>query len=142
MGQILSTKPGNIQLLGGGKRASTLRSRVRGVQKFLSWLAIHQEKVFPDSVSQLLEFLQVRLSEPCNRGSPKGSHRALVFLEETAGVPAVERLTNTQTIQCVVQRTPVVSDTSPTREASTKSTCSNPLSPRRSRRRYAGSHPT
>ena len=96
MGQILSTKPGNIQLLGGGKRASTLRSRVRGVQKFLSWLAIHQEKVFPDSVSQLLEFLQVRLSEPCNRGSLKGSHRALVFLEDTAGVPAVERLTNTQ----------------------------------------------
>ena len=96
MGQILSTKPGNTQLHGGGKRASTLRSRVRRVQKFLSWLAIHQEKVFPDSVSQLLEFLQVRLSEPCNRGSLKGSHRALVFLEETAGVPAVERLTNTQ----------------------------------------------
>ena len=47
-------------------------------------------------MSQLLEFLQVRLSEPCNRGSLKGSHRALVFLEETAGVPAVDRLTNTQ----------------------------------------------
>ena len=112
MGQLLSTKPGNIQLLGGGKRASTLRSRVRGVQKFLSWLAIHQEKVFPDSVSQLLEF---RLSEPCNRGSLKGSHRALVFLEETAGVPAVERLTNTQLYN--VSYKELLSSASPARHA-------------------------
>ena len=115
MGQLLSTKPGNIQLLGGGKRASTLRSRVRGVQKFLSWLAIHQEKVFPDSVSQLLEFLQVRLSEPCNRGSLKGSHRALVFLEETAGVPAAERLTNTQLYN--VSYKELLSSASPARHA-------------------------
>ena len=90
MGQILSLKPGNVQLLGGGKSA-TLTSRVRGVQKFLSWLAIQQEVVFATSVSQLLDLLQVRWSDPCNRGSLEGSHRSLVFL-----APAVERPTNSQ----------------------------------------------
>ena len=120
MGQVLSTKPGNLQLFGGGMRASTLRSRVRGVQKFLSWLATHQEKVFPDSAIQLLEFLQVRSSEPCNQGSLTGSHRALVFLEKTAGAPSVERLTNTQLYS--VSYKELLSSASPARthEASTK----------------------
>ena len=35
-------------------------------------------------------------SEPCNRGSKKGSHKSLVFLEETTGVPTADRLTNTK----------------------------------------------
>ena len=40
MGQLLKEDPQNQELLGAGSRASTLRSRVRGVQKkFLGWLA-------------------------------------------------------------------------------------------------------
>ena len=73
-------QPGN-QLTGGGRRASTLRSRVRGVKRFLSWLALRHELTYPTELSQLTEFLQVRLQEPCNRGSLKGSHHSMVFLE-------------------------------------------------------------
>ena len=35
----------------------------------------------------------MRLSEPCNRGTLKGTHQSFVFLEEMVGTPAQERLT-------------------------------------------------
>ena len=92
MGMMLTDKPGQ-QLVGGGRRASTLRSRVRGVRKFLTWLALNRELSYPTSFDQLSEFLQVRLSEPCNRGALKGTHQSFVFLEEMVGTPAQERLT-------------------------------------------------
>ena len=96
MGTLLLEKATNENLLGGGRRASTLRSRVRSVRKFLSWLAITHECVYPTELTQLTDFLQVRLSEPCNRGALKGTHHALIFLEEMAGVTAVQRFTSTQ----------------------------------------------
>ena len=46
MGQFLAAQPGN-QLTGGGRRASTLRSRVRGVKRFLSWMAMRYELTCP-----------------------------------------------------------------------------------------------
>ena len=87
MGKMLTHIPGQ-QLVGGGRRASTLRSRVRGVRKFLSWLALNRELSYPTSFDQLSEFLQVRLSEPCNRGALKGTHQSFVFLEEMVGTLA------------------------------------------------------
>ena len=39
MGRLLRENPTNSQLLGGGRRAGTLRFRVRAIQKFLGWLA-------------------------------------------------------------------------------------------------------
>ena len=92
MGMMLTDKPGK-QLEGGGRRASTLRSRVRGVRKFLPWLALNRELSYPTSFDQLSEFLQVRRSEPCNRKALKGTHQRFAFLEETVGTPAQERLT-------------------------------------------------
>ena len=72
---------------------STLRSRVRGVKRFLSWLALRYELTYPTALSQLTEYLQVRLQEPCNRGSLKGSHHSMVFLEAMAGVLPQDRFT-------------------------------------------------
>ena len=46
MGKLIRENPSNIQLLGGGRRAGTLRSRVRSVQKFLGWLIAFQASVF------------------------------------------------------------------------------------------------
>ena len=60
MGQFLTAQTGN-QLRGGGRRASTLRSRVRGVKRFLSWLALRYELIYSTVLSQLTEHLQVRL---------------------------------------------------------------------------------
>ena len=50
MGELLAAQPGNVEVLGGGKRASTLRSRVRAIRKFLQWLHLaHDIRYPPDS---------------------------------------------------------------------------------------------
>ena len=102
MGQFLLAQPGN-QLIGGGRRASTLRSRVRSFRRFLSWLGLRHEQIYPTSLTQLTEYLQVRVSEPCNRGSLKGTHQSMVFLESMAGVPVAERFTNSQLYNVMYQ---------------------------------------
>ena len=102
MGQFLASQPGN-QLTEGGRRASTLRSRVRGVKRSLSLLALRHELTNPTELSQLTEYLQVRLQEPCNRSSVKGSHHSMVFLESMAGVSPQERFTDSQLYNVLYQ---------------------------------------
>ena len=53
MGKLIRENPSNVQLLGGGRRAGTLRSRVRSVQKFLGWLAASHGISFPVHWRQL-----------------------------------------------------------------------------------------
>ena len=86
MGRLMRENPSNIQLLGWGLRAGTLRSRVRSIRKFLEWLSAAHNVAFPVHRHQLIEFLQVRLSEPCVRGSLKAAHRSFLFLQEAAGI--------------------------------------------------------
>ena len=92
MGKLIRENPSNVQLLGGGRRAGTLRSRVRSVQKFLGWLAASHGVNFPVHWRQLTEYLQVRYSEPCVRGSLKLVHSSYIFLQEAAGME--DRLTD------------------------------------------------
>ena len=94
MGKLLEEKPSNLQLLGGGRRVSTIRSRVRCIRKFLAWLALQHEINYPDDLTQMTGFLNARLSEPCSRGALKCSHRGFVFMKEIAGVPTANRLTS------------------------------------------------
>ena len=98
MGQFLASQPGN-QLTGGARRASTLRSRVSGVKRFLSCLALRYELTYPTALNQLTEHLQVRLQEPCNRGS----QHSMVFLESMAGVSPQERFTDSQLYNVLYQ---------------------------------------
>ena len=86
MGRLIRESPSNIQLLGCGLRAVTLRSRVRAAQKFLGWLAAAHNVAFPVHWKQLVEYLQVRLSELCVRGALKATHRSFLFLQEAARV--------------------------------------------------------
>ena len=86
MVKLIRESPSNIQLLGCGRRAGTLRSRVRSVQKFLGWLIASHGFTFPAHWLQLTEYLQVRYSEPCVRGSLKLVHSSYIFLQEVAGV--------------------------------------------------------
>ena len=86
MGKLIKENPSNIQLLGGGRRAGTLRSRVRSVQKFLGWLVASHGISFPTHWRHLTEYLQVRYSEPCVRGSLKLVHSSYIFLQEVAGI--------------------------------------------------------
>ena len=86
MEKLIRESPSNVQLLGGGRRAGTLRSRVRSVQKFLGWLIASHGITFPVHWRQLTEYLQVRYFEPCVRGSLKLVHSSYIFLQEVAGV--------------------------------------------------------
>ena len=84
-GKLIRESPSNVQLLGGGRRAGTLRSRVRSVQKFLGWLIASHGISFPVHWRQLTEYLQVRYSEPCVRGALKLVRSSYIFLQEVAG---------------------------------------------------------
>ena len=81
MGRLLRESPANSQLLGG-----TLRSRARVIQKFIAWLITAHGASFPVHWRQLVEYAQVRLSEPCVRGSLKFLHTSFLFLQEVAGI--------------------------------------------------------
>ena len=86
MAQVLDTRADGSTILGGGRRATTLRARVRGARKYLGWLAVAHGRVFPSEPAHLTGFLEARHSEPCNRGSLKAAHQSFVFLESVAGV--------------------------------------------------------
>ena len=103
MGALLAAHPSNLQLLGAGRRAATLRSRVRAVKRFLDWLAVSHAKGYPTELHDYTGYLQARQSEPCTRGALKGAHKALVFMEEVAGVTAQARIT-TGSLYLVIQK--------------------------------------
>ena len=81
----------------------TLRPRVRGVKRFLSWLALRYELTYPTALNQLTEYLQVRPQEPCSRGSLGGPHNSMVFLESMAGVSPQERFTDSHLYNVLYQ---------------------------------------
>ena len=88
MGKMLIDKP-----LGAGRRVTTLRSRVRLARRYLAWLSITCEVPFPTALEHKVDYFRVRASEPCTRGTLKNTHRSFTFLEEVAGVPKTECVT-------------------------------------------------
>ena len=85
MGHSLRARPGDTSLIGCGRRVSTLRAQVRAARRFLKWWWENHAVRFPTALEQLLEYLQARLSEPCNRGSLRNAHEAMVFLGASSG---------------------------------------------------------
>ena len=96
MGRLLQSRQGDISLLGAGRRAGTLRSRVRNIRHFLAWLAINHGITYPTEQTHLTDFMQVRLSEPCIRGSLKLVHERFIFLDIVSGLEPRLRLTSSQ----------------------------------------------
>ena len=81
LGELLVKNLSNLQLRGAGRQASTLRSRVLNVKRFLRRLTAAKEVPCPTQVSHLMEYLQM-LSEPNNHGALKNAHQAFFFLEK------------------------------------------------------------
>ena len=77
-------------------RRRSYRFRVRVLRRFLSWLALNHQQVYPLSWLQLTEYLRVELEEPRSRAGLKNTNHAYSFLEEMAGVPSEQRFTNSQ----------------------------------------------
>ena len=93
MGKMLVEKPQTAQLLGAGRRVTTLRSRVRLARRYLAWLSINFEVPFPTKLEHMVDYFKVRASEPCTRGTLKNTHRSFSFLEEVAGMPRTKCVT-------------------------------------------------
>ena len=110
MGKMLTDRPGQQQV-GGGRRASTLRSCVRGVRKFLTWLALNRELSYPTSFDQLSEFLHVRLSEPCNRGALKEDPPEFCLSRGNGRNPGTRAIDRISSLWSDLSRTPCVSST-------------------------------
>ena len=79
-------EPGQLPVNWSGRRAGTIRSRVRSIQKFIAWLAVAHGVTFTVHWRQLIEYAQVRLSDPCVRGSLKLLHNSYLFLQEVGGL--------------------------------------------------------
>ena len=71
-----------------------------------AWLAINHGVTYPTDQSHLTDFLQVRLSEPCNRGSLKITHESFVFLDIFTGTEAQQRLTASQLCLSIYRELP------------------------------------
>ena len=96
MVRLLQARQGDIAVLGAGRGAGTMRSRVRNLRHLLAWLAVNYGITYPTDQTHLTEFLQVHLSEPCNHGSLKITHESFVFLDIVSGVESQHRLTSSQ----------------------------------------------
>ena len=83
MEQLVRDKPGSSQLLAAGRRATTLRARTP--RKYVTWHASGFSVSFPSEVSHVVEYHQLKLSEP---------HQAMCFFEEVCGVKEMDRFTN------------------------------------------------
>ena len=86
-GKLLTSQQSSFQFLGAGLRASTLRGKVRTVKKFMAWLGLTHQLAFPTSYLQYAQYLEVRQSEPANRGALKQCHAAFQFLQQASLTP-------------------------------------------------------
>ena len=103
MGRILGERLGSIQLSGAGRRASTSRSRVRAVRRYMNWLALNHDLGYLRELDHVTGYLLARQSEPCTRNALRGAHTAIAFKEEVAGVEQSEKLTGTQ-VYAIIQK--------------------------------------
>ena len=83
----MSHSPGDRSFLGGGRRASTLRARVRASKKYLAWLAVSADVAFPSEVSHLTGFLESRhFGEIATEALSKRLISAWLFLRTWLGL--------------------------------------------------------
>ena len=87
---------GSVELLGGERRASTIRPRVRCTKKILPGSKSKTKRLTPVTSCSSQTFSGCVSRSPCNRGALKGVHRAVIFSEKMAGVNAEARFTSTQ----------------------------------------------
>ena len=113
MGQLIQRDPEKLKVLGAGRRAATLRSRIQTMRKYLSWLSTSYGILFPDKPEQCSGYLEVKSSEPCTRRALKEAHRAMGFLELSVEIEEHVRVTNTSIYYTIFEE--ILVSTSPNR---------------------------
>ncbi len=82
-----------LKLTAGGRRARTLRTRLRGWRAFARWLGPAKGERYPTAWSSVLEYAQERAREPCGRQSLLGLFWAVAFIERAGGYGDVMPMT-------------------------------------------------
>ncbi len=82
-----------LKLTAGGRRARTLRTRLRGWRAFARWLGPAKGVRYPTSWSSVLEYAQERADEPCGKQSLLGLFWAVAFVERAGGYGSINPIT-------------------------------------------------
>ena len=72
--------------LGSGRRAATLRTRIREWRRFRIWLRERHGLAFPKDSTMILDYLADRAEEPCARNTLKGVQAGMKFVFRAAGM--------------------------------------------------------
>ena len=92
LGRRFVEKPTACNSMGLGLRSGTLRNRVHALRPYFTWLASSHRVPFPSVTEHVLDYLELKVQEPCTRVSLKVVHH-LVYLEEISGISPEARLT-------------------------------------------------
>ena len=82
----------------GDTRNGTLRQYVRSISAFQSWYATAHSKAWPADVIGFLEYLHVRIEEPCALSIPSVFAKALNWFEKVGAFEGSNRFGNHQTL--------------------------------------------
>ena len=93
LGRRLVEKPAACNSMGLGLRSGTLRNRVHALRRYFTWLASSHQVPFPCVEEHVLDYLELKVQEPCTRVSLKVVHQSLVYLEEISEISPDARLT-------------------------------------------------
>ena len=93
LGQRLVEELAERNSMGLGLRSGTLRNRVHALRRYISWLATSYQVPFPSAEEHVLDYLELKVQEPCTRVALKVVHQSLVYLKEIAEISPAARLT-------------------------------------------------
>ncbi len=80
-----AASPQSLTFLAAGRRARTLRTRLRGWAAFSRWLQVAHCEAWPSSWTRVAEFLEIRAAEPCSRAVIKHVFQGIKFVQDSGG---------------------------------------------------------
>ncbi len=105
MQQLDDYGPQDVSFLAAGRRARTLRTRLRGWKGFATWLRIAHGEVWPSSWGRVAEFLEIRAAEPCSRAVVRHVYSGIRFVEEAGGFEGDAAVTNHRMLRRFIKET-------------------------------------
>ena len=92
-----------LKRMAGNRRSGTIRDRVRTWSRIRKWLLVVHGCCWPRSAHDFLDFLEVRMAEPCGSSIPKAALASLAFIEKAGSVPESERISCCPAVRTAVE---------------------------------------
>ena len=87
----------------GNRRARTLRQSARSWHRFFEWLQLSHGLTWPSNVSQVIDYLEERVLEPCGPTIPSSLLMSLQLLESVGGQDPQARMGSSPLLANVVK---------------------------------------